>query len=177
MSHSIHLRTISNRTIRRSENNSALTLPPRALVYTIIAYRLRWHSTSSTFHHLPLIMRHYAALLYVSLYHITLLKHPGFLLFDWNIIRKLQCALLTVGNPMTVQLPPHPSPLWALLLSSAPEELICACMRACGSGGGCSCVWISNGETEKREPHASVRACTSPRAPQPEVDYHGVNCN
>lgn len=68
-------------------------------------------------------------------------------------------------------------PFWALLLSSAPEELICACMRVCGSGGGCSCVWISNGEMEKKEPHASVRACTFPHAPQPEVDYHGVNCN
>lgn len=54
----------------------------------------------------PTIMRHYAGLLYVSLYHITLLIFPGFLFLTEILFRKLQCTLLTAGNPMTVLSPP-----------------------------------------------------------------------
>lgn len=42
------------------------------------SHRLRWHSTSSTFHHLHIIMRQYAALLYVSLYHFISLIYLAF---------------------------------------------------------------------------------------------------
>lgn len=54
---------------------------------------LRWHSMSSTFHHLRIIMRHYAALVYVSLYHFISLIYPTFHV-EWNIILKLQCTSL-----------------------------------------------------------------------------------
>lgn len=85
-------------------------------------HRLRWHSMNSTFHHLCIIMRHYAAPVCVSLYHFISLIYPTFNV-DWNITLKLQCTSLREGNPLTENF--H---LWALLLSSAPEEFICVCV-------------------------------------------------
>lgn len=139
-------------------------------------HRLRWHSTTSTFHHLHIIMRHYAALLYVSLYHFKSLIYPPFH-FDWNITLKLQCTSLRAGNPLTENFFFFSGT--AFICTRGISTCVCMCMRACVCGHVCMfiCMHVKYRNTKKREERWSVSACTFTHAHQPGVDYRGVSGN
>lgn len=89
-------------------------------------------------------MRYYAALLVVSLYHFILLIYPEFHV-GWNIILKLECTSLVVGNPMTVLLSQ------SLSFSLGTSAFICTrgiSMCVCVSVWACSCACVSDIEME-----------------------------
>lgn len=109
------------------------------------SHRLRWHSTSSTFHHLHIIMRQYASLLYVSLYHFISLIYPAFHV-EWNIILKLQCTSLRQGI--------H----WQKIYSLGTYAFICTrgiSMCVCGHVGIC----VKYRNREKRKERLECRVC------------------
>lgn len=135
------------------------------------SHRLKWHSTSSTFHHLRIIMRHYAALLYVSLYNFIPFIYPAFHV-EWNIILKLECTSLRQGI--------H----WQKISSLGTSAFICTrgiCVCVCVWGVSCPhariCKYVRYKTTEERGERWSVCARSFTRAHQPEVDYHGVSGN
>lgn len=134
-------------------------------------HRLRWHSTSSTFHHLHIIMRDYAALLYVSLYHFISLIYPAFHV-EWNIILKLQCISLRQGIHWQ-----NISSLGTSAFICTRGIEVCACVCVCGHVRMLACMHVRYRNIEKRRERWSVSACTVTHAHQPEVDYHGVSGN